>query len=308
MGLTKYIFEPGITLYRKTFKRSRIAHSTIYKIMQNAFVPLIEKSMSFYTLPDDPLWLRMDLLTGSYEKETVKLVNQLVKPGMTVLDIGAHVGYYTRLFAKLIGSTGQLIGFEPHPKHFSMLCNNVQSLKNVHLVQMAISNQEGTATLHDFSPESGGASLNYNEQKRDWYKKHHFTKEIYPRILKGLPVQSYTVKTTTVDSYLAGMGINKVDFIKMDIEGAEMTAIQGMVKTIRSSPRLTLVCEYCPQAMRPFGVHPERMLEKLKSLEFLIYIIGKEGLLGGDPMTQFPELATEYKRINLLALKGDGLK
>jgi len=68
-----------------------------------------------------------------------------------------------------------------------------------------------------------------------------------------------------------------------------------------------LICEYSPQALRTSGVHPEKMLEKLKSLEFRICIIGKEGLLRGEPMTLFPELATEYKRINLLALKGDGL-
>ncbi len=131
MSALRPIYERGITIYRRTIKRSRFTHALLYKLMTKIIVPGLEKVFGFYTREDDPLFFRLELILGSYEEDTVAFMRQIVKPGMTVVDVGAHVGYYTRLFSKLVNGTGQVISFEPHPKTFNVLRRNTAGLANV---------------------------------------------------------------------------------------------------------------------------------------------------------------------------------
>ena len=309
MNLLRSVFEPGIALYRRTLKLSRHLHFALYKIMRVILVPLTEKITNFYTVDEDPLCFRMELLTGSYEKETVKLVKQLIKPGMTVLDIGAHVGYYTKLFSKLVGNTGRVIAFEPHPLHFTLLCKNVWSFRNVTPVQVAVAEQKGRADLYDFLSESGSASLHYDERKRDWQRSLLSGREIAPRIIKDLPVNTYMVKTTTMDSWLAEARIEQVDFIKMDIEGTETKALRGMKQTIQSLAGLSMIMEFNPHALESFGVDPVKALKELQEIGFSrVMIIEDNGRLieveNNGVITQLTrELMERVARVNLLCGK-----
>ena len=67
-------------------------------------MPALERRYDFKTIPEDPFWFRLELLTGQHEAETAQLLRRLVKPGMIALDVGAHVGYYTRLLSRLTGA------------------------------------------------------------------------------------------------------------------------------------------------------------------------------------------------------------
>ena len=290
-------------------KRSRHLHSALYKIVQSIFVPLMERTTGFYTMSDDPLWFRIALITGSYERETTELVEQLVKPGMTVLDVGAHVGYYTKLCSKRVGNAGRVIAFEPHPLTFSVLCKNVQAFRNVTPVQVAVADQEGTACLYDCLLGPGSASLRYDEYRRDRYRDLS-GREVAPRVLKDLPVASYTVETTTVDSYLAEAHIEQVDFIKMDIEGAEISAIRGMERAIQSSRCLSLIMEFNPRALQSFGVDLAKALGELREVGFSrVMAIEDNGRLteveNNDMATQLANgLMEKMARVNLLCVRG----
>lgn len=309
MNLFGSFFEPSIMIYRRTMKRSRHLHSALYKIVQIIFVPLVERTTGFYTMSDDPLWFRIALITGSYERETTKLVEQLVKPGMTVLDIGAHVGYYTKLCSRCVGSAGRVIAFEPHPLTFSVLCKNAQAFRNVTPVQVAVTDQKGTACLYDCLLGPGSASLRYDECRRDRYRDLS-GREVAPRVLKDLPVASYTVETTTIDSYLAEARVERVDFIKMDIEGAEISAIRGMKQTIQSSLRLSCIMELNPRALQSFGLEPVKALKELREVGFSrIVIIEDNGRLteveNRDMATQLANgLMERMARVNLLCVRG----
>jgi len=81
MILLKTFVEHGIVLYRKTLKRWRRLHGALYKIIRVILVPQLEKLTDFYTASDDPLWFRIELITGNYEKDTVKFVQQFINPG-----------------------------------------------------------------------------------------------------------------------------------------------------------------------------------------------------------------------------------
>ena len=109
-------FNSSLSLYRKTVKRLRPAHIAMHRLMDRLLMPALERRYDFKTIPEDPFWFRLELLTGRHELETANLLRRLVRPGMIALDVGAHVGYYTRLLARLTGAGGRVIAFEPHPR------------------------------------------------------------------------------------------------------------------------------------------------------------------------------------------------
>ena len=87
--------------------------------------------------------------TGIWEKDVTAYLMKLIEGGMVVIDIGANVGYYTLLAAEKVGGHGKVFAFEPEPSRYALLEKNVRinGLKNVILVQQAVSNKTGTARL-----------------------------------------------------------------------------------------------------------------------------------------------------------------
>ncbi len=275
-----HVFDSGLRFYRKTVKRFRSLHIFTHWLMSHTVVPALERLQSFRTIPDDPFWFRLELLTGRHELETVRHINRLVQPGMTVLDIGAHVGYYTRRCAGLVGEAGHVIAFEPHPRIFNVLRQNVTQLKNVTPLQIAAAETEDTADLYDYLMMSASGSLHYNESMLTLQKSQLSKSDVAPRIASDFPVETFTVHTRPVDACLDELGITQVDVIKMDIEGAEIGALRGMRKIIANSPGLALVMEYNPQALQAFGFEPEEALEEVYKMGFQhMYIIEADGSL-----------------------------
>jgi FkbM family methyltransferase len=254
-------------LYRHTVKRVRPLHQVAHWLINHSLVPWLERRRAFYTLPDDPFWFRLELLTGRHEAETAQWMRSLARPGMTVLDIGAHVGYYTRMVSGLVGPQGRVIAFEPHPRNLQALRRNTAALTNVTVLPVALAEQEGTAQLHDYLMMSASGSLHYDERMRDVQRAQISAYDIAPRV-KGFQPQTYTVRTARVDDLLAAEGIDQVHLIKMDIEGAELGALRGMTATIARAERLSLIMEYNPLGLKAFGHDPEAALQEVLALGF----------------------------------------
>lgn len=236
--------------------------------MTHGVIPVLEKSSGFRTMPDDPFWFRLELLTNRHEVETIAQLDQLAAPGMTMLDIGAHVGYYSHRYAKRVGKNGRVLAFEPHPRTFAILQNNVARLPQVTAVQLALAEHEGTAELHDYLIMSASGSLHYDESMAALQKAQTHDTDIAPRIGQTFAAQTFTVRTTPIDDFLALQGIRQVDLVKMDIEGAEIGALRGMRQTIANSPNLKLIMEYNPQALQAFGHDPAAALQEVQSFGF----------------------------------------
>ncbi|MCP4417306.1 MAG: FkbM family methyltransferase [Chloroflexi bacterium] len=258
----------SLQLYRKTIKRFRSAHVATHWLMTHGAIPILEKSSGFRTMPDDPFWFRLELLTRRHETETLVQLDTLAKPGMIMLDIGAHVGYYSCRYANILGDNGRIFAFEPHPRTFATLQHNVKKMPQVTAVQMALAEQNGTAELHDYLMMSASGSLHYDEAMITLQKSQTHDSDIAPRIDQSFAAQSFTVQTTAVDDFLAAEGIDQIDLVKMDIEGAEIGALRGMRRTIANSPHLVLVMEYNPQALTAFGHDPIAALEEVQGLGF----------------------------------------
>ncbi len=262
------ITDISVNLYRKTLKRFRPAHVATHWLMNHGVIPLLEKSSGFHTMPDDPFWFRLELLTQRHELETMAQLDQLVQPGMTMLDVGAHVGYYSYRYAKVIGANGRIFAFEPHPRTFNMLCQNVSHLDNVQPVPAALAEKEGTAVLHDYLIMSASGSLHYDEDMVKLQQAQMSQADVAPRIGEEFTPQTFTVQTMRADAFLAEQGIDQVDIIKMDIEGAEIEALRGLRQTIARSPGLKLVMEYNPAALTAFGHDPVAALHEVLGLGF----------------------------------------
>ena len=262
------VFNTGLSLYRKTLKRFRPVHIALHWLLTRTLIPIMERSQSFYTMPDDPFWFRLELLSGTHERETSQRFEQIVRPGMTVLDIGAHVGYYSRRFVRLAGPTGRVIAFEPHPRNHSFLQRNLQGFPHVTLMQIALAEKEGSAELYDYLMMSASGSLNYDESLRDVQTSQLGATDFAPRLATGHTVEKFTVRTRAVDDCMRELGIERIDVIKMDIEGAEMGALRGMHQIIRQSPELAMIMEFNPMGLRAFAVDPHSAIADVLALGF----------------------------------------
>ena len=262
------ISDISLQLYRKTVKRFRPAHVATHWVMTHGTIPVLERKTGFQTIADDPFWFRLELLTNRHEIETTRQLDQVVQPGMVMLDIGAHVGYYACRYAPILGENGRIFAFEPHPRTFAVLSHNVGRFKNVTAVQAALAAEEGTAELHDYLMMSASGSLHYDESLVQIQQAHISEKDVAPRIGQTFAAQTFSVRTMPVDTFLAEQGVAQVDVVKMDIEGAELGALRGMQQTITNSPNLVLVMEYNPQALKAFGHEPVQALKEVMAMGF----------------------------------------
>ncbi|HRQ36320.1 MAG TPA: FkbM family methyltransferase [Chloroflexota bacterium] len=264
----------SVNLYRKTLKRIRPAHRATHWLMGHGVIPLLERSRGFGTMPDDPFWFRLELLTRRHERETMAVLDSLVRPSTIMLDVGAHVGYYARRYAPVVGGDGgqtaggRIFAFEPHPRTFAMLRRNVGPFAQVTPVQAALAEVAGTAVLHDYLIMSASGSLHYDESMVALQQAHVHEGDVAPRIAQEFQPQTFTVQTMPGDDFLAEQGISQVDVIKMDIEGAEIGALRGLRQTIARSPGLKLVMEYNPAALQAFGHEPAAALAEVLAMGF----------------------------------------
>jgi len=203
------------------------------------------------------LW-KHSLLSG----HEARIYGDCVKPGMTVLEIGANIGFFTLLFSRLSGETGRVIAFEPDPGNFRLLKKNIKAngRKNTVCVGKAVSNETGTGRLFRSEEHHGDHRIFDSPDGRN----------------------SVAIETVAIDDYLTKG--TTVDFIKMDIQGAEYSALLGMEKTIQNSARFVMICEFSPGLLRQAGADPEEFLKRLKALGLTINYLdeGKETIVPAD--------------------------
>jgi len=176
----------------------------------------INKSYKMYLNLKDQGISKPLYLYGTREKDQVYIVQSAVKGGMNVLDIGANIGYYVLLEADIIGDSGKVYAFEPHPNNFAMLKRNVELnnfLNKVELYQMGMSDQEGVFNLF-ISNRSNLHTLN-PEYSKSYTKKEPF---------KG----SMRIEVADITKFLREK--KNIDFIRMDIEGHEVEVLNGLYR------------------------------------------------------------------------------
>lgn len=150
---------------------------------------------------------------GSWEPEVVRSIQKHVKPKGRVLDIGAQSGFYSLLLSRLVGSEGMVFAFEPLPANFRILEENVRlnNIRNVTIRPEAVSEQSG---------------------KIRFEFPHEEPSLVAGPIIEGDDLGTFQVPSVSVDDFVRETG-HSIQFIKMDVEGAETAVLRGAVQSLK---------------------------------------------------------------------------
>lgn len=202
---------------------------------------------------DDPLSSSI-YYYGQYEPFETRLFQKLIKKGDIVVDVGAHIGYYTLISSTLVGKTGKVFSFEPDPSNLVLLkqCVAANKITNVVVVNNAVSNVNKKINFY-LSNENKGDNRMFTQNPKEKYIQ---------------------VAGIILDDYFAKSNFH-INFIKMDIQGAEVKALQGMPKILRNNRDVILAIEFWPYGYMHSGSNAKELLDLLNLNKFLLYNIGR---------------------------------
>jgi FkbM family methyltransferase len=198
--------------------------------------------------------IELDIFAGRYEREVVRIINDHVRPGMVAFDIGANVGPISFALAEKVGASGKVYPFEPGPVIYERLMRNIELNPSVRSVispqNLGCAEKSGRMVYHELAHLRGNGAL--WEPDGTW-----------------VPFESHDVKITTIDEFIAGNGINRVDFIKIDVEGMEYEVLLGARETLNKF-RPTL----CYETLR--GLSHIDSAENFRRIESILTGLGYE--------------------------------
>jgi FkbM family methyltransferase len=202
---------------------------------------------------------------GYYDKALHRYIDRTVGSGMTCFDVGANIGAVATHLARKVGASGHVHAFEPVPGLRARLQKNLarngsDAVVSIHA--LALSNASGKAHLAIAGVDAdnqGLASLvaSGNEQL----------------------TSTLAVPTATLDDFVAERGITRIDFIKMDIQGAEILLLEGAQRTL-STLRPELVLEVSPQDMAGIGKNSRDLLEAIEACGYRVHELRSNGTPG----------------------------
>jgi len=238
-----------------------------------------------------------------YEPGDIAAVRKLLRSGDVVIDVGANVGQYALMAAKMVGSSGAVYAFEPSPNILSKLRYNrkLNGLSNLQIVPSAAGSE---SRLCDFYPAAG-----YNQGIGSLV--YHGGNDAGVRSAK--PIQ---VEVITLDTFCDNNGIDRVDFIKIDAEGYDLEVLKGAVQTLKSNQGIAVVVEMVEKEADVNGlcVEIDRFMRSLSFRPFCSAdrspfnahgsgkLIPVEPSLRVDPVNVFYQRAEDGKRKEVLQL------
>jgi FkbM family methyltransferase len=191
------------------------------------------------------------VLCGSFESAEIHFLHRCLRPGMTVLDIGAHHGLYSLVASKSVHPRGHVHSFEPSPRERRLLERNLRfNLRwNVSVYANALGAARGRASL--FLVEGIGDGCNSLRSPSGCKNTHIVEVDVVP-----------------LGEFIQENGISAVDFIKMDVEGAELSVLQGASRLLSSSVRPWILAEISDLRTQPWGYPARKILEFLEQKGF----------------------------------------
>jgi FkbM family methyltransferase len=191
---------------------------------------------------------------GLLEPGLMLCLERLIGPGTIFVDVGASIGIVTIHAARLVGAEGKVYSFEPSPRTFAILRDNVQvngllESGQIELRQMALLNQSGSRTFYVYPRDS-----THNTFFSD-----------------GRDAEATEVQVSSLDVLLPTG--SRVNVVKIDAEGAEPFILRGMRRVILENPEITIVLEFAPEHLTRAGVSAAGFLDELASDGFDIHVV-----------------------------------
>jgi FkbM family methyltransferase len=219
--------------------------------MKTALAPVLNERSYKYL---QAISKALDIRRGSSAEPELDLIPLAVRPGDTVLDLGANYGYYTYPLSRAVGPSGRVYAFEPVPFTYStlVLVTRFLGARNVTLVPKGCSDAAGTVEFNvpvqkSGAPSAGQAHIGSRnddragaEQQVKWNRSAHVQCEV-----------------VALDDYLPRL--TNLSLIKCDIEGAELLAFRGATRTIETH-KPSIICEINPWFLTGFGLRLEDLI------------------------------------------------
>lgn len=246
--------------------------------------PLHHDGHVFHYRPQDEgdMYLILSLVRGGgYEPETTEIIRSSLGPGMVMVDLGAHLGYFTVLGAKLVGCSGHVFAFEPAPQTRELLARNVRSNgceQVVTVLPYAVSAMSGRARLALPEGRSGSASIFVPKQPG------HGCVE---------------VDTVRLDDFFRARNWPCIHLVKMDVEGAEKAALEGMQELCRKNPQLKLITEINLNRVLGANTSTEEIIDLITSYGFSRISILHGAKTQLELPRDLPRLVDLAKRVNV---------
>lgn len=221
---------------------------TVRFVMPNPIT--IEGHVLFHN--EDPL-LMAPLSIGIYETEIQEIFKEFLRPGMTMIDVGANIGCHTLLAARMVGPQGHVYAFEPVPSLAALLRKNVEVngySDRVTIIPKAVTDKSQQVRIF-LDMESPASSNMFEISHKDAFED---------------------AESVSLDEFFSKKAWPPIHFVKMDIEGAEKLALDGMRELSRRNPELILVVEVNPKC---FSV--EEIVEALRACGFSRHYLLWEG-------------------------------
>ena len=219
-------------------------HRHVYDRVRPAEVEVAVNGFTMVVDPRDEV-LGAHLIHGkAWEPCETRLFTESITPGMVVVDVGANIGYYTLLAARAVGPEGAVVAFEPDPVNFNLLSRNVAGngfADRVTLIRGAVGGRNGTVTLF---------------RDQDNYGAHSLAED---NLENAGSVEVACFRLTEV---LADYGFERVDVLKLDVQGAEGLVFEGGKEILVHSP-CRIFMEYWPSGLRRTGTDPAALLRML---------------------------------------------
>jgi FkbM family methyltransferase len=196
-------------------------------------------------------FIQRHMYAGSYERLESQVVRRLLRRGMTFVDVGANVGYYTAMAAESVGPEGQVLAFEPSQYAFSRLRRMVQGnrLNWVTVFQCGLADQPGQTTLY------GGA-------EDDLLNNHTATMVPHDNSYRRV------VEVDTLDRFAERLNIEHIDLVKIDVDGFEMLVLRGASRLIGESRIANIILECNEHWFQQMNISTAEIVEHLKASGF----------------------------------------
>jgi len=214
----------------------------------------------------------------------------LIRPGDVIVDVGANTGGYTILFGHLVGRTGFVHVFEPVPDTFIVLESNIKKARltaRTRLNNCAVGNRLGTTQIYLPGEDRTEAAL----------VRHEFASWASSKIT------SFVCKLVTLDDYVSRNKVARIDFVKIDVEGAELLVLQGMKAILSSSNPPILMLELFPTWMKDFGYSLEDLFGFLRSLDYEVYFMGNDGLIHCQSANEASSMLSFPRYLDFICIK-----
>lgn len=197
-----------------------------YRILKRKFLnttidtPITINGHKFTIIPNDKGISEELLMFRTHEPLSTELFKKFLKPEMVCLDVGSNIGYYVCLESQIIGNKGKIFAIEPSPLNFKYLEKNVklQGQKNIELFNFACGNQDGQIKFL-VSNRSNWSRVASND------------------LIDAPPdaiIDTVKIPIKQIDSFVHEQNLEKLDFVRMDVEGYERNILDGMKNTLQT--------------------------------------------------------------------------